>query len=132
MTNPPRRSQAIIFQWLDKRKSGYDRWCFRQIKSDGAFYGDVTKFDIGNNLHINIEGRLAGPDLQLLNTLVSQIKECAAADAPDPTTTTSGLIAIGSPQDPQVLFRYELDPQLEHETADLFLQIVEILRPYAS
>ena len=121
----------IIVRWTDDNPEGTRHWFLRGIRSDGRFYGEVRQVRDEGGILSRIQGQLSKDDVELLHQLKKKI-EGLSGRADVGKTPYQGLLSLGTPTKPCVILRYQVGDESTLPAARLFIDIIDMLRPYVS
>lgn len=124
--------QVLVLKWKETTSPPI-YWFLRGIRPDGTYYGEIrSQFDIPrpiDNAHgvgRTVEGTMAQTDADEIFKLAAMIREmpCIHDDM-----EWRGLLADGPISHSTVLVRFS-DNQQGAERNSLFLEIIQMVRPY--
>lgn len=124
-------AETIILKWQEDVSEGGQCWFLRGIRQDGFYFGETQQFECGQGLQKTVEGQLSDADndrfLATVERLSGAILDEGLSDRLDNWT---GLFAYGPPNQPSVLLRYWKGDEEKSDAAGLFLEVIELFRPY--
>jgi hypothetical protein len=103
-------------------------WFIRGIQPDRSFYGEIMVFSGERGKQINVTGSLSESDYARFLLLVRDIEKHKSAD--ESNSPWEGLLAVGPPGNPRILFRYRHSEHQTTRAAPRFLEVVNLIAPY--
>ena len=118
---------SYVLKWY---QGGGPRFCcfLREIKPDRSFYGEITAFSGEAGKQVNITGSLSESDYATFLLLVKEVENYSGRD--DSDAPWEGLLAVGSANNPRILFRYRHSADEATDVGRRFLKLVDIFAPY--
>jgi hypothetical protein len=120
-------ANTYILKWYEGSEDDRVSWFIRCIRSDG-FFGEITY--VSRRLQKTVAGDLSSAEYEAFHRVVDAIQQSSSTPSEPPKPGWIGMLAAGSPSNPAIIMRYYKNDEEGAAEAELFLKLVEQLRPH--